>query len=300
MLGWRLLISAILIPGFAILFYIDHRSGPSAWLLLAVCLALGARATHEMVELLRSRSFSPSLLLTGVLTWALIASGWVGDHQPAHSAAIFERFAALGPIALTYTLSVLAIFLKGVATYRAPGRTIETLGAELLIVSYVGVLLAVTAQLRWVAGADAGYLALGSLLVAAKAGDTGAYTLGRLFGKRQMLPRLSPGKTWMGGLGALLAAGGASILWFQIVAPLFNPDWQPCPWYWALIYGTVIGFVGLIGDLAESLIKRDVGRKDASTLLPGFGGVLDLLDSLLYAGPVAYVMWQILPLATWR
>jgi phosphatidate cytidylyltransferase len=57
--------------------------------------------------------------------------------------------------------------------------------------------------------------------------------------------------------------------------------------------------VGLIGDLCESLVKRDVEKKDSATLLPGFGGLLDLLDSVLYAGPVAYLLWQVIPLRTW-
>ena len=65
------------------------------------------------------------------------------------------------------------------------------------------------------------------------------------------------------------------------------------------MFGAVIGIVGLVGDLCESLIKRDVGKKDAAALLPEFGGILDLLDSVLFAGPVAYLMWLYLPLAPW-
>jgi len=115
-----------------------------------------------------------------------------------------------------------------------------------------------------------------------------------------MTPLLSPGKTWMGALGAVLGAALASWAWFCSAPALFNPFWVPCPSAAALLFGAVIGVVGLIGDLCESLIKRDVGQKDSATLLPGFGGVLDLLDSVLYAGPVAYILWQILPLVTWR
>jgi phosphatidate cytidylyltransferase len=65
------------------------------------------------------------------------------------------------------------------------------------------------------------------------------------------------------------------------------------------VYGLILGITGLVGDLCESLIKRDVGKKDSSSLLPGFGGLLDLVDSVLYAAPVAYVLWKALPLATW-
>ena len=63
-----------------------------------------------------------------------------------------------------------------------------------------------------------------------------------------------------------------------------------------MFYGVVLGVVGLVGDLCESLIKRDMGQKDAAALMPGFGGLLDLLDSILYTGPVAYVLWVVLPL----
>lgn len=300
MLGWRLLISAILIPAFAAAFWFDHQLGPAATLLLSICLLLGTRAAYEMCDLLRARSLIVNPVFVGLCSAAVIASAWFNVFQTQSPDETGLSFAAIGPTALAYTACVLLVLLKGAIEYREPGKTIETLGSELLIISYVGLLLAVTAQLRWVAGADAGYLVLGSLLVAAKSGDIGAYTLGRLFGKRKMAPHLSPGKTWMGFWGALLFAGAGAYLWLKFATPQFGMGWTAPAWYWAVLYGVVIGLVGLIGDLCESLIKRDVGRKDASALLPGFGGILDLLDSLLYAGPVAYLLWQVMPLATWR
>jgi phosphatidate cytidylyltransferase len=176
----------------------------------------------------------------------------------------------------------------------------ETLGAELMIVSYIGVLLGVAAQLRWVAGDEAGYLVIGSLVIVTKGGDVGAYTFGRLFGKRKLVPLLSPGKTWAGAGGALVGSAAFSIAWFELATPLFNRTWTPPEWHTAAVYGLVLGAVGLIGDLCESLIKRDVGKKDSAILFPGFGGLLDILDSVLYAGPVAYILWKALPLATWQ
>jgi phosphatidate cytidylyltransferase len=172
----------------------------------------------------------------------------------------------------------------------------ESLGGHLLIVSYVGMLLAATVQLRWVAGAELGYLALGSMVIAVKMGDTGAYTFGRLFGKRKMSPKLSPGKTWAGFVGALVGSGLGAWAWLQFATPLFDAAAQPPAWYWSVCYGVAMGVVGLVGDLCESLIKRDMGQKDAAALMPGFGGLLDLLDSILYAGPVAHVLWVVLPL----
>ena len=196
-------------------------------------------------------------------------------------------------------MSVLGLFALEAMRFRKPGHSMESLGANLLTVAYCGVLLAVTAQLRWVQGAHAGYLLLGSLVVSAKIGDIGAYTLGRLFGKRKMAPHLSPGKTWAGFGGALLGAALGSTLWLTIAPPLFDENWAAPPVWVSVLFGLVIGITGLTGDLCESLIKRDVGQKDSAPLMPGFGGLLDLLDSVLYAGPVALLLWHVLPLATW-
>ena len=296
MLASRLLVSAVLIPLLALVLYFDHRAGSTAPFLLALCLLLAARAVWEFVTLLRLRGLRPSLGWTTACSLAVVVAAW---RFP-----LFERFGELvadtGPLLCTWTFAVLALFAKAVWRYRRPGSNMTTLSSELLIVAYVGVLLGVTAQLRWVAGPEAGYLAFGSLVIAVKSGDVGAYTLGRLFGRRKMAPRLSPGKTWTGAFGALVAASLTSVLWLQFATPLFNTEWQSCAWYWAAVYGLVLGLTGLIGDLCESLVKRDVGAKDSASLLPGFGGVLDLLDSFLFAGPVAYLLWNILPLATWR
>ncbi len=291
MLGWRLPISAVLIAAFTTAFVYDHKAGAGAPLLLGLCLALAVRGVWEMVALLRTRSFHPNFLLTALLTCGVIGANWA----PYSPFPIF-RVSGLGLVTICYAFAVLALFLSSAIRFDQPGKSLETLGAELLIVSYVGVLLSVTAQLRWVAGPDAGYLVLGSLIIAVKCGDTGAYTLGRLFGKRKMVPWLSPGKTWMGALGALLGAGLGAWAWLQWATPHFNAGWQPGDWYWVVLYGVVVGVAGLVGDLCESLIKRDVGQKDSATLLPGFGGLLDLLDSVIYAGPVAYVLWKIMPL----
>lgn len=287
MLAARLLVSAVLIPALIGLFVLDHRAGDRAPYLFVLCLLIAARGVWEMVDLLQTRAFAPRFAESVACSFAVVAAGWWGETDTARLAAAM----------IAFSLANLVLFFLAAARYREPGRTLESLSIEMLIVAYVGVLLTVTAQLRWVAGAQAGYLALGSLIVAAKSGDVGAYTLGRLFGRRKMVPRLSPGKTWMGGVGALLGSGLGAWFWFDWATPRFDADWAPPAWYWAVAYGAIIGVVGLVGDLCESLIKRDVGRKDSAALMPGFGGLLDLIDSVIYAGPVAYLLWRILPLA---
>jgi phosphatidate cytidylyltransferase len=292
MLGWRLAVSAVLIPLLIAIFVIDHRSGESAFWLLGLCILLVWRGSYEFADLLRTRSFDPSFPLIGGCSTAVVLAAWYGQLYDA-------ELSSLGAAMTVLSLSLLLIFLRSAIRYREPGRSMETVGADLLGVSYLGALIAVTVQLRWVAGAQAGYLVLASLVIGAKCGDIGGYTLGRLFGKAKLVPRLSPGKTRMGGFGALLGSSLACWAWLHFAPGYFFDGAAPCPAGWSLLYGAVIGVVGLVGDLAESLIKRDVGKKDAANLMPGFGGLLDLLDSVLYAGPVAFVLWKTLPLATW-
>lgn len=296
MLGWRILISAVVIPALIGLFVLDHRLGKEAYWLFGLCILLVFRSCWEMTRLLKTRAFDIDYFTTVGCSLLILGAGWLPHLRESELSLIHEPLAS---IAIAFTLCVMILFLIQAMKYRTPGRSMETLGAELLTVSYIGLFLTMTSQLRWIAGAQAGYLVLGSLLIAVKCGDTSAYFLGRAFGKKKMTPYLSPGKTWMGGLGAILGAALGSLLWFSFVTPYFGDGWEPPAWYWSILYGTILGVVGIVGDLCESLIKRDVEKKDAAELMPGFGGVLDLLDSVLYTGPMALVLWLLLPLRTW-
>ncbi len=300
MLGWRILISVILIPALIGIFVLDHRAGESAPYLFGLSVLLVWRAAYEFADLLKTRSFSPSFPLIGCCSTLIVAATWL-PHLGSSAVGIAMGSNSSGSelAMVVFGLSILAAFLRGAILYREPGTTMESLGADILGIAYLGVLLSVTAQLRWVAGVQAGYLVLASLVIGAKCGDIGGYTLGRLFGKKKLVPTLSPGKTWMGAFGALLGSSIAVTAWLHFAPGYFFDDGVPCSIVWSLVYGAIIGVVGLVGDLAESLIKRDVGKKDSAVLLPGFGGLLDLLDSVLYAGPVAVVLWKVLPLATW-
>jgi phosphatidate cytidylyltransferase len=135
-------------------------------------------------------------------------------------------------------------------------------------------------------------LALLSLLVIVKTADTGAFAFGKSFGRHKMTPALSPGKTWEGSIGGLATAGLASWAMFHFAGPeLVGTGYVEPPLLAALAYGLLLGVAGIIGDLAESLLKRDMERKDSSSWLPGLGGVLDIIDSVLVAGPVAWLCW---------
>ena len=111
--------------------------------------------------------------------------------------------------------------------------------------------------------------------------DTGAYYIGRAFGKRKLAPSISPGKTWEGAIGGLLAALAMAALahfWF----------FRELPLKYILPLAAVMTIVGIFGDLAESALKRGAGAKDAASILPGHGGLLDRLDSLLFNAPLIY------------
>lgn len=292
---WRLILGPVLIAVLAGLFYLDAHAGRTAPVLLVLTLALAARGTWELVELLRIRAFQPQLGLVMACNLVIVFANWWPRFVYFDHDIDARSVAALGPAMLTFSLSVLVLLWSEAWRYREPGHSLESLGAELLVVSYIGVLLSVTAQLRWVAGSDAGYLALGSLLVTVKCGDIGAYFFGRFWGRRKLIERLSPGKTRMGARGALVGASLGAMIWFEWISQLFNENWPRCTWYWALFFGISLGAVGLMGDLCESLIKRDSGKKDSAALFPGFGGLLDLIDSVIYAAPVGYFLWLFLP-----
>lgn len=125
------------------------------------------------------------------------------------------------------------------------------------------------------------------LLMVVKCGDIGAYFTGMSIGRRKLIPWLSPGKTIEGGVGAVVwaAVAGGVLTFFQPVIP----------WIIGIAGGAVLGVVGAVGDLLESLLKREAGAKDSGKCLPGMGGVLDVLDSPLLAGPVA---WAIVAIST--
>jgi phosphatidate cytidylyltransferase len=124
-----------------------------------------------------------------------------------------------------------------------------------------------------------------SILLMVKFTDIGAYFGGRALGKHKLIPWLSPGKTWEGLFVGLLTAG--------LIGAACAP-WIPrVPWWKAFVFGIIIGGIGQVGDLLESLMKRDADVKDSGRLVPGFGGILDIIDSPLFAGPFAYLLFSL-------
>jgi phosphatidate cytidylyltransferase len=158
------------------------------------------------------------------------------------------------------------------------------------IVGYLGLLPSFLTQLRWLDGTASGSndqwgaVAIAMAIFVPKVCDIGAYFTGRFLGRHRMTPILSPKKTWEGAAGGLVASVLTAIGIDRLgPTPVLQSD---------LIlevgFGITVGLVAMWGDLAESLIKRDCRQKDASQVVPGYGGVLDVVDSVMFAAPVAY------------
>jgi phosphatidate cytidylyltransferase len=302
MLRTRLILSAFFIPGFVLLCWLDAQTGRYAPLLFLFALFLTVQSCRELAGLLRLGRGSLAAIIVGCIAILLAVWAWhVAAPEPAQmpdeavplAEAASPALGALGPALLTYACVVLVLLFVRAVAFSEPGGHTATLGAEVFAVSYVGVLLATTAELRWIGSGALGYLAIGSLVIGAKVGDIGGYSFGRLFGKRKLAPALSPGKTWAGAVGAVATAAMATALWIRYAGPLLGVT--PGEWPHLLVFGAILGLVGLVGDLCESMLKRDAGQKDASHLMPAFGGLLDLIDSILFSSPVALLLWTVWP-----
>jgi phosphatidate cytidylyltransferase len=255
----------------------------------------------ELVELLGATSAKPSGNTVFGGTLALVVSNWA-----PHIAAKYEQlpnlqgqlaFDPLVPInalawpMMTFTAIVMYTFVAQSLQFQKPGGTMARIAGTILAVAYVGLLGSFLIQFRWLEGPYHGLVPLIFLVSVAKGADTGAYTFGRIAGKHKLWPRLSPNKTIEGAVGGLVFG-----VLFALIVTLIARYILRVPtlsWPHAVAFGLIVATAAQLGDLMESMIKRDCERKDASETVPGFGGVLDVLDSLLFAGPVAFGFWLI-------
>ena len=155
-------------------------------------------------------------------------------------------------------------------------------GANYFSIVYLGLLSGFVLAIR----IEFGLWPLLMFVFVVKSSDIGAYAIGAPFGRHKFSPKISPAKTWEGMAGAVATA--------TIVAVLFavTCDIITMAWWLAAIFGLCFAFIGQLGDLAESMIKRDAEQKDSASKVPGFGGILDIIDSPLLAAPFAYLFFM--------
>lgn len=188
---------------------------------------------------------------------------------------------------LGFAAAQMATFIAAMAHFRQPGDSVDAMARTVWGIGYLALLPSFLAQLRWLypAGSAIGTNALALAIFVPKSCDIGAYFTGKLLGRHRMTPILSPKKTWEGAAGGLTFAAIVAIAIDSLTTEKTLDGSLPLQ----VAYGLVLGATGMAGDLAESLIKRDCEKKDASETVPGFGGVLDVVDAIIFAAPVAWL-----------
>jgi phosphatidate cytidylyltransferase len=264
MLGKRLATALIGIPVVILAVWFDK---PLPWLTVLAALA-GLLAVHEFYRITGVNKARP-LAIAGMV-WTLLFI--VRPHCPdARSLPV------LLTCGVVFSL-IVPVFLK---EKEGAWQHWAWMAAGAL---YAGWLLSLLVALRLEAGRDWVFLAI----FATFASDTAAYFTGRAIGRRKLAPRISPGKTWEGAAAGLIGAVIISLLF-----TLDTPMQLPLSYAKAVILGALISVFGQLGDLAESLLKRNTGAKDSGGLMPGHGGLLDRLDSVLFAGAAMYFFFII-------
>ncbi|MFC1675726.1 phosphatidate cytidylyltransferase [Planctomycetota bacterium] len=235
-----------------------------ALLVVPAQLEFSALAAGKNLKIFKPVSIIATMLLAGCWYWPQVV---------AISGGVY--------LAVLLAFTLFAMFFYQHLRY-GNENVIGNCGVNCFSVLYLGLLSGFVLAIR----VDFGVWALLMFIATIKTSDIGAYTFGRIFGKHKFSPRISPGKTWEGMAGAVASA--------MIVAVLFAVccDAIDVSWYAAVALGVVMAFVGQLGDLAESMLKRDAEKKDSAQSVPGFGGVLDVIDSPLVAAPVAYLFFK--------
>jgi phosphatidate cytidylyltransferase len=184
-------------------------------------------------------------------------------------------------LSLLAAFVLLVLVLYQYITHGTSG-VLANCGANYFSILYMGLLSSFCIAIR----IEFGLWPLLMYVFVVKSADIGAYSIGTLFGSHKFSPKISPGKTWEG-MGGAVALAVIVAIGFALICDIM-------PWWSAIIFGICFAFIGQLGDLAESMIKRDAEQKDSANKVPGFGGVLDIIDSPLVAAPLVYLffMWS--------
>lgn len=251
------------------------------WPLAALVLAASVLAAHELFRMAARKPARPLVLAGMALSGAYVVAAAVAP--------------AAGPgagFALVTLAGVVGLVTVTIWTHGVEGEPLLSTAVTLTGAVYTGGLLATGLFLRHLPGtvsaAHATAIVFAPLLLT-WASDTFAYFVGRAWGTRKLIPRVSPGKTVQGAVGAVAGTILVALGYRYVLDgfPLYRLGLIE-----AAVFGLLISVSAQVGDLAESLFKRDTGVKDSGTLLPGHGGVLDRVDSLLFTLPIAYLFFR--------
>lgn len=250
-----------------------------AFLVIMMIIAgIGLREFYGLVEKRQLTCFKGWGIFGGLLLMAgtsIYFARALRLHLPPAKANDFETGFLI--------LFVLGLCIRQLVS-RANSAGLLAISTTLFGLMYVPWLLNFVQKIKFFPGIDGAFYVLYFILVT-KFSDLGAYVVGSLIGKHKMCPRISPGKTWEGFAGAIAVSTSASVLFVQTAHErLAKMDLRH-----AIFLGVTLGAAAVVGDLIESLFKREAGVKDSGRLFPGIGGMLDLMDSLLFNAPLMYL-----------
>lgn len=257
----RILTALVLLP---LLWGVTQMESPWAfWALAGLVIAIASWECLRLFELRGARPFR----------WIGVAAALVTAWAFTGVEPTFEP--GLPLVAVAVVAPILAMWRRP-----DPASMVDAVVGTVFPVLFIGLTIGYVVRIRAIPGEEGRDL-LYLLIVCVILADIAAFYVGTSLGRTRMAPRISPNKSWEGALGGVLASVGGAVLahfWFYQRLPLVH----------ALVLGALIALTALLGDLAESMLKRAAAVKDASSLLPGHGGVLDRVDSLLFSGPVLY------------
>jgi len=248
-----------------------EKSPVQATLLMVVAVAFLSLGGIELSRLAAARELFVLNPVAGI-GLALVATTWYWPQLIPVSQGTYLLLAAAFTLAGLLWQQHLRFGNRGV---------LGNCGVSCFSLLYLGLLGAFVLGIR----IERGPWAILLFILAVKCSDIGAYTFGKLFGKHQLSPRVSPKKTWEGLGGAILVAALVSLA-FAAGSGIITVWLAP-------VFGAGMAVIGQLSDLTESMLKRDAQQKDSSNRVPGFGGILDVVDSLLFAAPSAYIFLRI-------
>ncbi|MCC6234909.1 MAG: phosphatidate cytidylyltransferase [Verrucomicrobiales bacterium] len=263
------------------IFSTNHRV--TNWVFLGLLMGLAWQGLREFYDLVEKRG------LVCFRNWG-IASGLalMLSTYLYFTGAIPHAHEQMPAKANDFENTVIVVFVLGLCLRRFVAKNLNdgllAISTTLFGLLYVPWLLNFLSKIVFFPGIEGRYYVLYFILVT-KFSDVGAYLTGSLIGRHKMIPRISPGKTWEGFGGAIAFSVGASVVFVHFL----GTHLAGMKLGHALVLGVLLGIAAVIGDLIESLFKREAGVKDSGRLLPGIGGVLDLLDSLLFNAPLMYL-----------
>lgn len=278
----RRLISSVILWTVVLLAIFSAHPLVSAWFFLLIMFVLALTGLMEFYDLARKIGlpcfkgwgiFGGLLLMTS--TFFYLSRVIVPESIAPAEANDFETTFLI--------LFVLGLCIRQFLSRSNP-EAITAIATTLFGLMYVPWLLNFIQKINFYPGIEGQYYVLYFILVT-KFSDLGAYVTGSLFGRHKMIPRISPGKTWEGFAGAIVISTAASVAYAKI-AGAHLPGMNLLH---AIVLGVVLSSAAVIGDLVESLFKREAGVKDSGRFFPGIGGILDLMDSLLFNAPLMYL-----------